>query len=1012
VAETAAELIVDVKAKESVTAVLKRLETGLEQSNSSAERLARALEAQLARGQNKAKNEALAHAQAEARLKAASGDLAGAIRTLNQALQGVDRNSQAAIRAETQLVQMQRRLAQETHAAETALKRQGSGMQSLFKGGAGAALQFAGALGLATTAMGAAMAVINRAEEGFKLRATLDEQRRSIGTLLGDVQRGNQVFAEAAAFGRKYGFTQKEMGQSAEEAADLIRKSTVATQQQLEVLGRLASRNSQQGFSGAVLSAKELSTGDITSIVERFNVARSAARAMKEEIANGADVFVVLDKYLNSVGATTDVLSNRMLGAAGSLRTYAQAQEDLTLAMGAFAEGPGKQVLDILTKMTNGLTGSLTIGDQTNQAAQQALAGAQTFEQYGQRVAFVNEQLGGLRQQFGLFGPAFAAMVQPVQALTEAQFNYAQSLMQQGVASDQAFAKAQALAPTFERIATVQEFARTRNVASQQALEQLSATMVNVAATVPNGAAAVDALAVAFYQGQITATEFQAHLDAIVAANTRVAQASEQAAQGGIYQSQAMRDAAAAGQEANTALSQLIGEMEKSAQESIVDAEAKRLQAELTRQLQEEANAAVNEFLRLNPTIDAAGVASLQAAGKIDPFIGQLAQLRLEAAKTASTIVQMNSILAGGAGGLLPKGLTERGPSAADRFGAGAGSSEAGEALRIQALINAAFPTVETGRKGRSGGGGSKVSDQQKLHNQLLADQEKFQSQYETAELEHAKRRLEIEEDFAEKRLQAEENFRSARLDSEASFYDALGQITDHGLQQAYSAQYEAALLEAEQLAREKGYDVGQAYMEAKEAALKAQMQREQEIKDAEAEGDTNKAEYLRGVDEKYRAAEERKIELAKQGNDSIAQQHQQALSDEALRYEEAQGKIAEASDRATEQKINNAIRSGKAIDTENLALERQAKLLDQIGGQSSARSGAPVAAPASSAAPASGTPTASDPAQASAGDLQKLITAVEEAKAAIEAVERATRDGAREVSGAVRTSSNGRHVQ
>src|SRR6185295_4299536 len=341
--DTAATLEVDILAgRETVTAALARLEQQLDRSDATAQRVATALEAKLARGQATARDGALSHAQALARLQAASGDLTSAERTLSTAIAQSAQGAIGTIRAETQLATVRRQLVDATRTSATSTQSFGSQLLSL-----------AGPLGVATTGIGALIAVGGKVKDGFNLAATLDEQRRTVQTLVGDVAKGSTIFDQAAAFGRKYGFTQREMGTAAAAAAPLIRSSTTATEKQLEVLGQLASLNTEEGFKGAVFSTKELASGDITSIVERFNLSRDAANAMKAAIASGADVFQVLDAQLTRMGVTTDVLANRTLGAAGATRTYAQAQEDLSLALGRLAEGPGVAAIGFLAQFTN-----------------------------------------------------------------------------------------------------------------------------------------------------------------------------------------------------------------------------------------------------------------------------------------------------------------------------------------------------------------------------------------------------------------------------------------------------------------------------------------------------------------------------------------------------------------------------------------------------------------------------------------------------------------------------------
>lgn len=78
-----------------------------------------------------AKKSVLALAQAEARLLAAQGDLAGAQKTLSTALAGVAEKSLAALRAQTQLVGIESQLSTAAGKAETSLLREAQAMARL-----------------------------------------------------------------------------------------------------------------------------------------------------------------------------------------------------------------------------------------------------------------------------------------------------------------------------------------------------------------------------------------------------------------------------------------------------------------------------------------------------------------------------------------------------------------------------------------------------------------------------------------------------------------------------------------------------------------------------------------------------------------------------------------------------------------------------------------------------------------------------------------------------------------
>ncbi|TXH50671.1 MAG: hypothetical protein E6Q97_19980 [Desulfurellales bacterium] len=77
------------------------------------------------------KNDALAYAQALARLQVAEGDLATAQKTLSTALQGVSKDSVAAVRAQTQLVGIEAQLSTAAGKSEAALLREAQAIARL-----------------------------------------------------------------------------------------------------------------------------------------------------------------------------------------------------------------------------------------------------------------------------------------------------------------------------------------------------------------------------------------------------------------------------------------------------------------------------------------------------------------------------------------------------------------------------------------------------------------------------------------------------------------------------------------------------------------------------------------------------------------------------------------------------------------------------------------------------------------------------------------------------------------
>jgi hypothetical protein len=195
----------------------------------------------------------------------------------------------------------------------------------------GTATQLLGGLGIATGIGQVAGELRQLAADGQDVQASLDRTRGSLGAVLGSQARANDIFDQAADFADRYKITQQEMAGAIQASSQIIRTSQAPIENILGTLARLQVLSPEQGLQGAALALRELTSGDIRSLVGRFEVSRDAANAMKREIAGGADAVQVLGTYLDSVGITNGALEASLTGAAGQQRDYNRAIEELGL---------------------------------------------------------------------------------------------------------------------------------------------------------------------------------------------------------------------------------------------------------------------------------------------------------------------------------------------------------------------------------------------------------------------------------------------------------------------------------------------------------------------------------------------------------------------------------------------------------------------------------------------------------------------------------------------------------
>lgn len=354
---------IDISDAEAKVKRLESLFSGLARQSSAVGGGGSASQARQAAQSNQAAERAiLARAAAEARLAQVQNTGANRLQGLIQAeriyadaLSKVNSNTVSAINAQAQLAAIQNRIASQAGGGLPVLPRtlESFGTQAIdqFKSGL---LGLLGPAALVTAGFTAAGRSVQAFKDGFALKAQLDQTTASLQVQLRGVRDSANVFAEAAQFGQQYKLTQQEVNEALIASAGILRNSTAGTADLLGVLARLQIVSPEQDLQGASLAVKELVSGDITSLVKRFEISRDAANKMKEEIKNGADAVQVLSRYLDNAGVSMDALKTRTEGAAGAQRNLAQAQERFSLALGNLAASNGAVAgVNALAQATN-----------------------------------------------------------------------------------------------------------------------------------------------------------------------------------------------------------------------------------------------------------------------------------------------------------------------------------------------------------------------------------------------------------------------------------------------------------------------------------------------------------------------------------------------------------------------------------------------------------------------------------------------------------------------------------
>lgn len=771
---------------------------------------------------------------------------------------------------------------------------------------------FIGSIGGLASAYIGLEAAATFAIDGLRLGAELEQSRLTIQTLAGSVEKGNAIYAEAIAFGQKYGYTQQEMATAAAQATTIISKTNQTTEKTLEVLGRLASLNPAEGFEGAVIAFKELASGDITSIAERFNIARGEANAMKDAIAGGADPVQVLDAALAKMNVTSDVLANRMKGANGALLEAKLAFEDAKLATGEFLTAIGapemlqnfatglKFVTDKVREYIGLMQQAQGINPATGEQQQQATTGlgASSYAQYqAENQQFIASQqqadlaIQERNRNLGVLGN-FLTVVGGVQklftddtingtladrALTETEFALAQSFLQRGVAQQDAATKAIQL-----NMATS---------ATDNALAQLSGTEAVTAQQSQALQAEIVALAMAHpeYSDQIFNT-INAELEQGTTSDelsSTIQQLSDDIAYNQVEQNR-LEGATLLTADATDVHTASVYEL-SAAQWTDIENKLKAAEA-AERQAQWEQDLAWAVDASRGSALDAAG-AALYLSQAYDIEYGK-------ALKLLSATNALNEARAGRQGKLAGQNL-------GDILGKTLDQMEGTKAGRI----TAPYEKPERAKKGKKAGKSEEVKAAEKrekelakIEKKIVDEKAKYDKKKEELTKAHVEKLAAIEAEYQRKSLEAEKKFNTDKFNVRNSFKGSILDI-DKDLWDAARAEEVGYWNESQAIAQSGDAKRAEAFYQAAQeyASLKAQHAQELRDLDAQIAGSTDAAEQAELAERKRRLEEyyaeqellaKEAVDKLRTGENELAKERDEAITEENSRYTEANNEL------------------------------------------------------------------------------------------------------------------------
>lgn len=818
-------------------------------------------------------------------------------------------------------------------------------------------------------------------------QATLDLAKTGASAL--DVTRSFNNLAGAS------GRTGAVLLQSMREAAaGTIRDTALMTSASTGLLltqGRIASELPRLI---EIARASAQTTGESVGFIFD-SLVKGIARGSPEIIDNAGitlDAAVAFETYAQSIGKTVDQLTKQERQQA-TLNAVMQSGSEIVKQVGLDNDSAATRIAraevavsNLATAFAQRLAPAVASGAQTladflskgdplaqieapkSQLDTTLVQQAANYEDYGRRVAAANAAISA---SAGPVVSALAGQRAQIEPLSAAQFAYVQSLIARGQSEQQAVASARSLGEVNAYLASALGQASKESQETQQSLAALGPRLLEVAGASDTGRIGVTQLLDSFAIGAVTVPELVAQLAALEAQQYAETTAAQEASNAAALLAQRHGEQTAGTIQAAAGSFQFTSALIQETEEKLRGALAAEQLAGFQSQLASLGMAAASGHI-------SAGQAAAQLAGQYN--IATDAALRLVQAQAALAQAKVN------AEALADQRAGERSPGAS-------GAAEA--ARREQARLEAIWRQLERpnlraqsggggggGRAAGGGGGGGRAASVQQEARDTLAAQEQFARQSERAETQYQQRMLDIARQYAARRREAEESFRSSQLEGRADFYSQLGSIEQNGLRQSLSEQYEQAAQEASRIAQEKGSDVAEKYLSAQAEVILAQGRRLAEIEQAQRE-DPARAEFLRGVDDLRKKAEQDRLDRITRGEGSIAQDQQRAQEEANRQLLSGIDQVASRSALAAQQRTAESQQAAAAIRLEQLAVDQLGQSYQRVSGREALpKPGGP--------SPASPTPFGGASADV-AGQLAEVIGRLGSILGAIESGTRAT---------------------
>jgi hypothetical protein len=823
-------------------------------------------------------NAALSLAQAQARLAVAQGRPAQAAQILQTALQGVNQQTPQAVNAMTQLARVQ------NIASQSAVSF-GNNLQKLTS-----QIGFFGGLFIGQQVLGFAADLIKAGTDLEKSEAFLRALTRS-------QEEYNDVLGLAKSQQQLFGGSLSDNIRSLGTFINLSQRTGVELRQIENIARRLALVDPLQGFSGAAIALKELESGEVISLVRRFELPRSLITQIKN-IDNQVDRFNALDKALTDIGYGQRLLTEQTETTAIVYDRLAASFDNAKASIGGYIaellKVPAAQTAAELQWVADNVDGAQTLEPRRDQTLINLLSQAKDVAAFNAEVERANTIINNTSVAVGLLGGYF-------NELNASTFEAAKTALSYGKNQQFVASTLNQIAPLNEQFGQALIDQVSMMGLSADAANKLQQDLLKLAFSSDAGRIQAINLFNAFLDGRINAEELRIALDNIAASNVVLAGKAAEAGLELQRQEERTLGVVDATEDATDSINvQIAAIAEEITKRSTANAEAaktKAIQEELARLAKLVADGTYTLEAAVGLLGDKFNLTSEQAAlfaqalgivaSQVDLTAGKMSELGRVTGSALSVLNQFNG----------------RNPDLTSS------SKKPGSPGSFYSA-----PTKDKDKTGKS----PSLTAQEKLNNQLEANSDKFYDKVEKAFLDHNQKLLDIQRDFSAKQVEAQRASEVSKRQGKADFYAKLIETT--GIDQSeFSAAFEAAYAESQRIAQEGNRQLAQDYLALRQKQIDADIEyakKRAEIENSDlSSGDKRvKLQLLASVNQMQQEAAAEELKQLLEGGDSIQNELQDKLAEESQRYADQLEDIGLTSSQLADLRIANWERANKTI--------------------------------------------------------------------------------------------------